>query len=323
MRQNPGGAPLGLAGFFTDQEITLGQLEYYSDKTGDFQPENEPDVFRPNENQYHFDKLAVLVGPACASACELEAYGFSQLPGAMVVGFYPTAGVEAEVARGQFKLPEAIDMQIPTGRFVRPDGSLFLEGQGVPTTIQVPLTPETLLAPAGDDVVLRYAEDAVLGSTSGSLRLAGGAVAVSATAATTAINAGTKFLEDVALEHYAADQLSQAGQTYTYTVKLDNDQRLIWIGGWCADTEAHLRDNLASIEIVFGANGEQVDPAQFAQFDGQAGKQFCQFHYTAVYQWPSGVTRLTTAITFAQPINDGSADYPAGAHTYLYEVTRP
>ena len=39
MRENSGGAPLGLAGFLTDQEIPLGQLEYYSDKTGKFEPE--------------------------------------------------------------------------------------------------------------------------------------------------------------------------------------------------------------------------------------------------------------------------------------------
>jgi len=91
MRYNSGGAPLGLAGFFTDKEITLGQLEYYSDKTGKFEPEGEPEKFLPNEEQYHFDKLVVLVGQACYSACELEAYGFSQVPGAIVVGQYPTS----------------------------------------------------------------------------------------------------------------------------------------------------------------------------------------------------------------------------------------
>jgi hypothetical protein len=32
MRHNYGGSPLGLAGFLDDQDIELGQLEYYSDK---------------------------------------------------------------------------------------------------------------------------------------------------------------------------------------------------------------------------------------------------------------------------------------------------
>jgi C-terminal processing protease CtpA/Prc len=161
MRQNGGGAPLGLAGFLTGHDITLGQLEYFSDKTGQFEPDGTPTVFYPNQEQYQFAKLAVLVGQACASACELESYGFSQVPGAMVVGMYPTAGVEAEVSRGQFILPDGIGFQAPTGRFVNPDGSLFLEGSGVQPTIKVPINADTVLA--ADDVELRSAEAAILG----------------------------------------------------------------------------------------------------------------------------------------------------------------
>ena len=114
-----------------------------------------------NQNQYHFDKMAVLVGLNCASACEIEAYGFSKVPGMMVVGQYPTAGIEAEVSRGQIKMPETISMQFPTGREVLPDGSLFLEGTGVQPTIHVPVNATTVLST--DDVVLQAAEDAVLG----------------------------------------------------------------------------------------------------------------------------------------------------------------
>lgn len=39
MRLNFGGSPLGLAGHLTDQEIMLGQLSYYSEKTGQFEPD--------------------------------------------------------------------------------------------------------------------------------------------------------------------------------------------------------------------------------------------------------------------------------------------
>ena len=101
--------------------------------------------------------MALLVGQACFSACEIEAYGFSQLPGMLVVGMYPTGGVEAEVARGQFELPAGMQAQFPTGRFVLPDGSLFLEGQGVRPTVRVPITAENVLSQ--NDVVLRAAED--------------------------------------------------------------------------------------------------------------------------------------------------------------------
>ena len=77
-RINPGGAPLGLAGFLTNKEIPLGQVQYYSDKTGKFEPEGQPDKVRPKEEQYHFDKLALLVDQNCTSACEIESYGFSK-----------------------------------------------------------------------------------------------------------------------------------------------------------------------------------------------------------------------------------------------------
>lgn len=155
MRQNSGGAPLGLAGFLTQNEIPLGQLQYFSEATGRFENEGQPDKILPNENQYRFDKMVLLVGPACASACELEAYGFSQVPGMVVVGHFPSAGTEAEVARGQFILPDGFSLQIPTGRFVLPDGSLFLEGQGVPLTVRIPINEATVLT--AEDVVLNAA----------------------------------------------------------------------------------------------------------------------------------------------------------------------
>ena len=161
LRYNPGGANLGLAGFLTNQIISLGQLEYYSSSTGKFEPEGVPDQVTPNVEQYHFDKMALLVGLNCSSACELEAYGFSQVPAMMVIGQYPTSGIEAEVSRGQIKMPEGISMQFPTGREVLPDGSLFLEGQGVRPTLKVPVNESTVLSSI--DVVLQAAENAILG----------------------------------------------------------------------------------------------------------------------------------------------------------------
>lgn len=157
MRQNSGGAPLGLAGFLYDQEIPLGQLEYYSDKTGQFEPEGLPDKIYPNVEQYRFEKMYLMVDQACASACEIEAYGFSQVPGMVVVGQYPSAGVEAEVARGQFLLPEGMSLQVPTGRFRLPDGSLFLEGKGVEPTVRIPITEDFVLAEG--DAVLSFVVD--------------------------------------------------------------------------------------------------------------------------------------------------------------------
>ena len=84
------------------------------------------------------------MGQACYSACELEAYGFNQVPGIVTVGQYPTGGMEADVARGQFSLPSGLSLQIPTGRFTLPDGGLFLEGQGVRPALRVPVDESTV-----------------------------------------------------------------------------------------------------------------------------------------------------------------------------------
>jgi C-terminal processing protease CtpA/Prc len=161
MRLNFGGAPLGLAGFLHDEEIPLGQLEYYSEKSDQFEPEGPRDKVLPMVTQYHFDKLALLVDQNCYSACEIEAYGFSQIPGITVVGQYPTAGVEAEVARGQFMLPEGFSFQAPTGRFTLPNGSIFLEGSGVKPTKLIPIDEKNALS--SEDVVLLAAEDLITG----------------------------------------------------------------------------------------------------------------------------------------------------------------
>jgi C-terminal processing protease CtpA/Prc len=161
MRQNSGGAPLGLAGFLYDEEIPMGQLEYYSEKTGKFEPEGPREKVSPNENQYSFDKMVLLVGNACFSACEIESYGFSKVPGMVVMGQYPTGGVEAEVARGQFELPEGFTLQIPTGRFTLEDGSIFLEGVGVVPDVRIPIDEASVLST--QDAVLQDAIASITG----------------------------------------------------------------------------------------------------------------------------------------------------------------
>ena len=161
MRLNFGGAPLGVAGYFYDEDITLGQLEYYSDLTGKFEPEGDPDRIIPMQEQYAFDEIVLLVDQFCFSACEIEAYGLSQVPNVTVMGQFPTGGVEAETARGDFELPEGMSITLPTGRFILPDGSIMLEGVGVVPDIHIPVDEDTVLSE--DDLVLQAAEMHLLG----------------------------------------------------------------------------------------------------------------------------------------------------------------
>jgi len=120
------------------------------------------DEVYPNEKQFRFEQIILLVDQYCASACELEAYGFSQVPGVVVMGENPTAGMEAEVARGEFVLPENITLTIPTGRFIKQDGSILLEGVGIVPQVTIPTTIESLTADS--DMTLQAAIQYIYGN---------------------------------------------------------------------------------------------------------------------------------------------------------------
>lgn len=323
LRYNGGGAPLGLAGFLYDREIVLGRDESYSANTGQFEPDEVTDRLLPNTTQYPFDKIAVLVGPACFSACEKEAYTFSLVPGAIVVGQYSSAGVYANVAGGQVSLPEGFSFQYSEERTIKPDGSLLLEGTGVVPTVKVPVTLETLLS--GEDVVLQAAVDAVLGEAPASNDSQPAELTFAeAKEAQAEAEAGARLLEELAPETYDPAELSQPGQTYTYTVNLRRVEPLIWSNGWCATSQTILEENFRSISLAFTANGEAVDENSIVVVDGQPSADlFCRTFYVVVTNWPTGETILENKVTFARRINDGMDNYAAGTHTYRYVVTRP
>jgi C-terminal processing protease CtpA/Prc len=90
----------------------------------------------------------------------VEAYAFSRLPGVTVIGQYPTAGVLSDVTGGQFLLPENFSLQIPMGRYILSDGSLFIEGRGIQPTVRVPVDETNVLSV--EDVILSAAEQFLL-----------------------------------------------------------------------------------------------------------------------------------------------------------------
>ncbi len=321
MRQNSGGFPLGLAGFFSDQEILFGQSEYYSDKTGQFEPDGLPRIIDPTERIYTFDKLAVIVGQACASACEFESLGFSKIPGTVVVGMHPSSGIFAEVARGQFLLPEGMSLQAPTGRTVDADGDIVLEGVGVQPTVKVPITEETVLT--NDDVELKAAEDAIFGVSPDDVQIEGGPTLGSPASTKAALLANTPFLEQPAQEQYSADDLAEVGATFTYTVALDQDARLMWGYGWCATTQEILNQNYEHMKVEFAVNGQPVELDKFYADENENNGLFCKSFYVVVFRWPGGETKLQTVVTFEEKINDGVGDYEAGTQTFDYTVTLP
>ena len=318
MRYNSGGAPLGLAGFLTDKVIPTGQDEYYSEATGKFEPEGVPGEIIANTNQYKFDKLVLLVAPTCASACEYESYGFSQVPGMIVVGFEPTAGVFAEVSRGQIQLPEGIFMQIPTGRTVMPDGSMFLEGVGVVPTFRVPVDETTIYRE--DDVVLDFGIRAVLQPLGAGITPSAPPKLADAAGVEKALGSNTKQLEEKAREQYKPEELAQLDVTIPYTIALTKSENLFWAWGWCAKDQATLDENLKKIKLGFNLEGQDVPLDQFQQLAYDASGQKCVAYLAVLTDWQAGENHLTTTVTFTAPINDGSADYPAGKQVFEYTV---
>ncbi|MFN8413494.1 MAG: S41 family peptidase [Anaerolineales bacterium] len=317
MRYDTGGTLLGLAGFLTNQEISMGQLEYYSDLTGKFEPKGLRDKILPNQNQYQFYKTVLLVGQACFSACELEAYGFSQVPGIVVVGQTPTAGVEAETARGQFKMPEGFELTIPTGRMTLPDGSLFLEGQGVQPTLRVPVDATT--AYASEDVVLQAGIDAVLKPLGAGLAPSGAPKILSTTESETALKSKVPFFEDIAGESYDSSAFSKPG-TVTYSVPLTNTDKAIWSYVWCASDKDLLAKNFENIQLKFELDGKLVSQDLFNSYDVDANGRSCRLVYVALGEWPAGEHKVSTTATFKSKINDGNSDFEAGDYVLEYTV---
>jgi C-terminal processing protease CtpA/Prc len=165
MRVNGGGRGWladQMAAYFFDEEIVVGNTATYKKETGEFymDPENEAVMIPPRPELQYDGPIAVLVGPACISACEFFSYAMTIDDRAMIVGQYPTSGAGGSVE--QFLMPEGIYTQMTVGRAVGADGEIHIEGTGVVPTVDVPVTVQTLEREAnGEDVMLEAAEDAL------------------------------------------------------------------------------------------------------------------------------------------------------------------
>ncbi len=318
MRYNSGGLPLGMATFLTDQDIPMGQSYYYSDATEQFEPEGPPDVWEPMSHIYSFDKMAVLVGPACVSACEKESYGFSQVPDMIVVGMFPTSGAYGEVSRGQILLPEGFYMQVPTGRYVLPDGSLLLEGTGVPPTLQVPIDEET--ATSTEDIVLEYAERAILLPLGAGITPSASPVFLSQDQTETALSSAY-LLEQKAREEYTTEDLLGMDKTFPFTIPLSRSETLLWVWGWCAKDQATLDNNLGKLKVTYTLNGQDVPADQFLRLDYDSSDgQKCIAYVLGLKDWKGGEHKLITTVNFTSPLNDGVYDFPVGYQIFEYTV---
>ncbi len=317
LRDNGGGNPIGLAAYLTDKEMQLPQGYSFSEKTGQFEKKGVPGRLLPNVEQYRFDNMALLVGPNCASACEDEAYTFSQVPGMIVVGMDPTSGTMADVGDGQISMPDGISMQFPTERFILPDGSLFLQGRGVQPTLRVPVTEAT--AEATDDIVLKTAEKVVLQPPGAGITPSASPRLMSIEETQTALSSGKQF-EQEARKQYTAQDLLQMDRTFPYIISLSESQPLLWVWGWCSKDQATLEENLGKIQVTFTLNGQPMSLDSFAKLDYDSSGKKCRVYVVGVTDWKGGESHAITKVTFTAPINDGTYDYTSGFQIYDYAV---
>jgi C-terminal processing protease CtpA/Prc len=324
MRLNGGGngwLANQMAAYFFSTPIVVGNTAYYNKDSSEFytDPGTQSTMYPPPLDLQYDGPVAVLVGPACASACEFFSYDMTVNDRALIVGQYPTEGAGGSVE--DFLMPENINAQLTIGRAVDAQGNIHLEGKGVRPTVKVPVTADTLQQQAdGVDVVLAAAEAALsqpqgVGIVPSAPPQIGDAAAVN-----DALTNNDKQLEELAKERYSQDELAQMDRTFTYTIALNQSQDLFWAWGWCAADQETLDQNLGNIQLDFSLAGNAVPLDQFQQVSYTSGGQTCIAYITVLSDWQAGENYLSTTVTITAPINDGSADYPAGKQIFEYIV---
>lgn len=326
MRQNSGGSPLGalFASYFVDERIDFSRNYYFSEKSGEFETFGPPIYAEPDDELYYDGLLAVLVSPACASACEDVSYSLGELPQTRVFGYYASDGIYGEVARGQYRLPGGYSFQAPTGMTIDMEGNVVIEGTGVVPDIRVPITEDTVKAEYvdGEDIVLAYAIDTLNQPMGSGMTPAHSPTVGSVSEAESAFEAQASWLDEFAQETYDEDELSQAGRTYTYTVPIPASRKLLWVFPWCTADEESFEDNWSKIELEFTLNGEEIPIDSFAVLEGEFSGNQCRAYYTVLSDWAAGEHVIATTVTFTDSLNDGivKEDFPAGIHVYEYHV---
>src|ERR1051325_8470583 len=101
-----------------------------------------------------------------------------------------------------------------------------------------------------------------------------------------------QILESLAAEQYTPEELSQAGKTYTYTIKLPQEQSFLWGSNWCATTEKIMHDNFKHITFEFSVEDTPIPSNQFLIWENKLDDMQCRLYYTIVKRWPSRTARL-------------------------------
>ena len=319
LRHNLGGSPMGtsLASFFTPNEIEVMRGYYYSDKIKHFDTYGPPDTIEPDNNLLYEGRVAILVGPACASACENVAWVFSQLPQVTVLGHYPSNGIMGEVGRGQYKLPGDLSFQIPTGMDQDMENNIIVEGTGVVPDKLIPITETNIFE--NRDIVLEEAINLLrLPLVAGIIPLESPRL-LAPSLTLSAAQSNTPILEELADEspNY---EMPEPGQKRVYSIPMDSSMESIWWYSWCATSKNIAYENWDNITVNFYLNNDLISNNDFYQTNGQTNQEYCFYQLAGLTDWPRGEHVLHTKVSFDREINDGNTVYPIGLREFEYHV---
>ncbi len=258
LRNNGGGSGFladQMAAYFFHEEILSGNTGFYDDSTGEFytDPGDEDYLFPPREDLRYDGSIVVLVGPACASACEFFAYDLTLEDRATIVGQYPSAGLGGSVE--DFIMPEGNTIRFTIGRAVNPEGEIHIEGTGVVPDVLIPITEESTYAVDLEDrdIVLEEALK-VIAQPRGSGVIPEGLPRVgSILESQNALQSETPLLDDLAIGSDPGEPYAPG--TTTFTISLGPSQDAIWATGWCAAPDS-FDENWENIEVLMSLDGE-------------------------------------------------------------------
>ncbi|MEO0561676.1 MAG: S41 family peptidase [Chloroflexota bacterium] len=141
MRYNGGGLgslATGLAGYFFEEETIVGYSALFNDETGEFYVETDAPrrVFPAPEEFRYRGEIAVLVGPACASACEFFSDAVANLDNVAIIGEYPSAGLGGSI--NDFDMPEDVTIRYTQSRGLDENQKSTSRGSALCRTLRSP-----------------------------------------------------------------------------------------------------------------------------------------------------------------------------------------
>ena len=319
LRYNYGGEMLKLVEYFLDEPVKIANLEYPGVKDVDGNALQYEVWAHPYIRQYQFDDVAVLLGPDCASACEVEAYAFSKLPGVKMFGSQPTAGAVALIYGDSYDLPENIEFNYSVGRFVDDNGKLFLEGKGVSPDITIPESRGTVSTPY--DWLLVYADRYLQYQDVMTYD-----VAYDPQAKNVDVNSYIDMLKNEtqidldtsSIELYPGTKVP--GNTYINHTFLDTSEDIFAGYATCTADIYNYESFFNAVSVRFVVNGQEVKDDYKVSETAVILNSACRIDLLMLSDWSEGMNEVIAEVTYNQRVYDGQRWLPAGTYNIVYEI---